>query len=138
MSAYAEGSIAGISLVKDGSACKVLIIDAPAFFSAYQGSTRIAADGTPYTQLHSTGTKGARFGVLMEYMPLTVFAALKLAIDSALAAQQTFNITLSDDLHSINVSALPDYSSGNWITYPTQRLNGNYVAGVTMRFICTA
>jgi hypothetical protein len=135
---YAEGSVAGVALVKDATNLKCQIIDAQNFYSAFVGSTRIAADGTPYTQLLNPGTKGVRFGVLLEFCALSVFTAIKAAIDAALAAETAFNITLADDVHTINVSAVPDFSSGSWIQYPAQRHNAEYVAGVTLRFIATA
>lgn len=138
MSAYAEGSIAGVNITNAGRACKVVIQDGDEFFSEFVGSVRRAADRTPYVQLLNPGTKGAQFGVLIEYMPMSVFASIKSAIDAALAAQSPFNVTLSDDVHSINVSVMPDYSAGQFPTYPAGRLNGFYLKDVTMRFISTA
>lgn len=135
---YAEGEIAGVALLKDSINLKAQILDGGAFFSAFQGSVRRAADGTPYIQVLNTGTKGAAFGVLLEFATLEVVAAIRSAIDAALAASEPFNVTLQDDFHDINASCVPDFSQGNWISYGTQRMNAEYLAGVTLRFISTA
>ncbi len=138
MSAYLEGSIADVDLEVSSKKVKAILLDPGGFFSSYQGSTRIAADGTPYTQLLNVGTKGVRFGILLEYAPLAVLAAIKAAIETALAAQTPFNVDLSDDYNAIDADCVPDFSSGNWITWAGGRMNGDYVKGVEMRFLVTA
>src|SRR5262245_42715071 len=100
MSAYAEGSIAGVNLTSSGRACKVQILDGGSFYSDFVGSNKNASDGTPYTQLQNIGTKGARFGVLLEFIPMSVFNDIKAAINTALGAQSSFNVTLTDDVHT--------------------------------------
>ncbi len=133
---YAEGSVFGVALVKDDVNLKAYIIDGANFYSEFQGSIRKASDGTPYTQLANVGTKGVPFGVLLEFDEIGVFNDIKAAIGLALAASEPGNITLSDDVHSINTSCVPDFP--NWISYPRQRMNAAYVAGVEMRFMSTA
>lgn len=135
---YAEGSIFGVELIKDITRLKCQIIDGAAFYSTFQGSTKNASDGTPYVQLANVGTKGLKFGVLLEFDEIAVFTAIKAAIDAALAASEPGNITLADDVHSINASCVPDFSAGQWISYPAQRMNASYVSQVTMRFEVTA
>ena len=133
---YAEGSVAGRALTKDATNLKAYIIDGANFYSEFQGVNRKASDGTPYTQLAQVGTKGVPFGLLLEFNDIDVFNDIKSAIHAALAASGPFPIVLSDDVHSINVSAVPDFP--NWIQYPKQRMNAAYVAGVEMRFMSTA
>jgi len=138
MSAYLEGSIADVDLEVAGAKVKaVLTAGAGAFFSSYQGSIRRGADGTPYTQLANVGTKGNQFTVLMEFCPLAVLAAIKAAVEAALAAQTPFNVALADDYNSIDADCVPDFSGGEWITIPPGRMNGAYVRGVEMKFLVT-
>jgi hypothetical protein len=138
MSAYLEGSIADVDLEVAGAKVKAILLDPGGFFSSYQGSIRIAADGTPYTQLTNAGTKGVKFGVLLEFAPLAVLAAIQAAIEAALTAQTPFNVDLSDDYSAIDNDCVPDFTAGNWIDFPGGRMNGAYVKGVTLRFMVTS
>jgi len=138
MSAYAEGTIDSVNLAVDSRAVKAIIQDGSAFFSSYQGSVRRGSDGTPFVQLANVGTKGVAFGLLVEFMPMITLLAIKAAVETRLAAGEPFPIALTDDVHTIAVDAVPDFSQGNWITYPGGRLNGSYVKDVLLRFMSTS
>ncbi|HEX8087767.1 MAG TPA: hypothetical protein VF762_02870 [Blastocatellia bacterium] len=94
-------------------------------------NNRISASGNVYTQ--SIGiSAGRRFGVRLDFCPVDVLEDIIAAIKAALDAQDTFNVTLEDDLHSIDVDAVPD---PNWLQYAEQRLTGDQVKGAVLRFL---
>lgn len=131
---YAVGSIAGVDLQDAASTpCKVLILDGANFLSTNVGNVEFAADGTPYLQ-QMTPVAGAAFGALCEYLPPDVLNDIVAAVMAAVAGNTSFNVTLTDDIHTINVSCFPDFTAG-WISYPQQRTNPDVIKDVTFRFI---
>jgi len=129
---YAQGSIAGVSLV-DGDPCRCMILDGARLQSTRYVNQRISASGDVYTQGFSTGGRGAHFGVQLDSIPLAMFTAIVEAINDAIDAMSPFNITLVDDVHVINRDCTIDGS--NWLNYPQQITNERFLNGVTMRFI---
>lgn len=130
---YAEGSIAGAALQNaGGDKFKALILDGANVTSARAINNRTAASGNLYTQT-LTLTVGIPFGVLFEYVDTSVLQDIIAAIQTAVDAQATFNVTLTDDLQTIDLDAVPDGS--RWLSYDKQRTNPNVVKGVTMRFL---
>lgn len=139
MSAYAEGTIAAVSLVGPASAPIKCQLDASAFFDPFEGTITPAADGTQHVQLVAVGTAGKRFAVYFDNLPLTVAAAIKAAVSAALAGGDSFAIVLADDAHSISVDAVPDYSAGQWFSYDDKKRHNNvYLEKVEMRFLSVA
>jgi hypothetical protein len=131
---YAQGSIAGITLQDAGAIpCKVLIQDASAFRQTVAGSTQFAADGTIYTQILEV-TTGRAFGVKVEYIPPDVLNDIIDAINAAIAGGDPFNVTLADDLTTINTDCIPDFAAG-WIKIAEQRTHTDVVKDVVFRFI---
>jgi hypothetical protein len=134
MSAYAEGSIAGVALEDgNGTPCKVLLVDAGNFLPTVTGNTQHAADGTPYTQI-LTVTAGRAFGVRVEYIPPDVLSDIVDAINLAVSGGDPFNVALADDLTSINENCIPDFPAG-WLKIESQRTHPDVVKGVDFRFL---
>lgn len=131
---YAQGSIAGVALEDaNNTPCKVLIIDAANLKPQVIGSTQYAADGTGYTQFLEV-TAGAQFGVRLEFVPPTVLNDVIDAINAALASGGTFNVTLDDDINSINADVTVDFSR-QWVSYPAQRTHPDVVKEAEFRFV---
>lgn len=131
---YAVGSIAGVNL-EDGAStpCKTLILDGANFLSTVTGGSQVAADGTVYTQvLEPVG--GIGFGVRVEFVPPDVLTDIVTAVNAAVGGGNAFNVTLADDIHTINVNAIPDFAAG-WLKYPSQRTNPDVIKDVEFRFI---
>lgn len=132
---YAQGSIAAVPL-EDGSGtpCRVLIIDGANLKPTMIGATQYAADSTPFTQVLAV-TAGAQFGVRCEFIPPGVLNAIIDAINAAsIAGDGSFNVTLDDDIHSINASVIVDHAAG-WVRYASQRTHPDTVKEVEFRFI---
>lgn len=133
---YAQGSIAGVAL-EDASntPCKVLILDGANLLPIVIGSTTYAADGTAYSQILEV-TSGAQFGVKIEYIPPSVFTQIMDAINAALAGSGVFNVTLEDDIQSINKNVTVDFSR-QWVSVAPQRTNESTIKDVEFHFITT-
>jgi hypothetical protein len=134
MSVYLQGSIAGVELENDGGdPCKVLLVDAGNFRQSVAASTQFAADGTPFTQLLPI-TSGRAFGVQIAYIPTEVLDDVIEAVNAAVEAGNAFNVSLADQLTTINHQCLPDFST-NWVKIPAQRIHPEMVKDVELRFI---
>lgn len=133
---YASGSIAGVSLEDGGVPCKTLIVDGANFLSTTTGSSQVAADGTVYVQA-LTPVGGIGFGVRCEFLPPDVLNDIITAVLAAINADNTFNVTLTDDIHSINTSVVPDFDAG-WLRYEAQRTHPDTIKGVDFRFITSS
>jgi hypothetical protein len=131
MPGYATGSIAGIDLQKDGEDLRAVILDGARLLSARAVNNRLSANGNLYTQ-SITLTAGIAFGVRLDYCSVDVLQAILIAIKAAIDSQTGFSVTLEDDLHNINVNAVPDGS--DWLQYPEGRIT-NQVKGVILRFL---
>jgi hypothetical protein len=131
---YAEGSIAGVDLENaSGDKCKVLLLEAGNLRPTVAGSTRFAADGSTVTQ-YLPIIAGRAFGVRIEFIPPDVLDDIKDAINAALEAGSGFNVSLADDVNSVDEDCLPDFSQ-NWLTIEPQRTHEEIIKGVTFRFI---
>lgn len=136
MAAYAQGSIAGVSLVDGAAHFKALLVNAANARLTVVGSTIFAADGTPYTQIMEV-TTGAQFGVKLEYAKTSVVEAIITAVEAAMIATGSFAVVLADDLHSINAQCVPDYAAG-WYSIEPQRTNPDVIKGVEFKFLTAA
>ncbi|MGA9995633.1 MAG: hypothetical protein WBP93_09475 [Pyrinomonadaceae bacterium] len=126
-------SIAGISLVSaDAIPYRVELVDADEFLSAYGGSSIEAADGGVYTQLINVDQRAVHFGLRVPYHEAWKLAAVKAAINTALAAGESFRVTAQDDVVAVDVQCVPDFTA-KWITHESQ--SGGILKGVTYRFI---
>jgi hypothetical protein len=131
---YAQGSIADVDLQDEGGApCKTLLLDAANLKPTVIGSTTYAADGTAYTQILEV-TAGAQFGVKVEFIPPDVLNQIIDAINAALVGGGTFNVTLEDDINSINQDVTVDFSR-QWVVIAPQRTNEQTVKDVEFRFL---
>jgi hypothetical protein len=130
---YAQGSIAGINLEdSEGTPCKVLILDAGNLKPSFVTSSQAAADGTIYSQVLEV-TKGAQFGVKVEFIPPDVLNNIIDAINSAMISSGSFNVTLADDFTSINTDCATD--GNGWVKIAPQRTHEDVVKDVEFRFI---
>jgi len=135
---YAQGSIAGVDLKKDGVNCQCFIVDGGAFKLGLRGSMALAADGSPKVQILVTGQKGIVFGVHLTYFPVSVFDAVLTAIVNAIGGGSTFVVALQDELHTINHNCTWDFSAApNGPTYPEQRTSAESIKDVTLRLVTT-
>jgi hypothetical protein len=131
---YAQGSIAGVDLQDaEGTPCKVLLLDAGNLKPTVIGSTTFAADGTAYTQILEVAT-GQQFGVKIEFIPPDVLNQIIDAINAALVGSGTFNVTLADDLNSINSDVTVNFAA-QWVTIAPQRTHPEVVKDVEFRFL---
>jgi hypothetical protein len=130
---YASGSVAGVSLSVGGDDCKALILDGANLWLQRAITNTVALDGTVYTQTVNLSGKGQRFGVRIEFIPPDVLGDIVDAIAAAVDGNTPFNVTLEDDLHSVDTDCVPDGS--DWLKYPEQRTNETTIKGVTMRFL---
>lgn len=130
---YAQGSIAGVDLESSaGVPCKVVILDGANLKTSRAVNNRVSAGGTLYTQT-MTITAGRRFGVRLEFCPVDVLASIITAVNAALDDQDTFNVSVADDINDIDTNAVPD--GNEWLKYEPQRTNEHYIKGVEMRFL---
>lgn len=131
---YAQGEICGVALEDaNNTPCKVLLLDAANLKPAVIGQTTHAADGTAYHQILEV-TAGAQFGVKVEFVPPDVLNNIIDAINAALIGGGTFNVTLEDDINSINQDVTVDFSR-QWVSYPAQRTHPDVVKDVEFRFL---
>jgi hypothetical protein len=131
---YAQGSICGVDLEDaNGTPCKVLLLDAANLKPQVIGATTYAADGTGYTQILEV-TAGAQFGAKIEFIPPDVLNNIIDAINAALAGGGSFNVTLQDDINSINQDVTVDFSR-QWLSYPAQRTNEDVVKDAEFHFV---
>lgn len=133
---YAVGSIAGVDLVDASSTpCKVLILDAGNLKPTFASNTIFAADSTAYAQVLEV-TAGAQFGVKVEYAPPSVLNSIIDAINSAMISDGFFNVTLQDDVNSINTNCTVDGNA--WLKVAPQRTHEDVVKDVEFRFLTVA
>lgn len=130
---YAQISIAGEDAESGGVDCKALILDGGKFKPQTIGQNTFAADGTVITQL-ATISKGVAFGIKFEFIPPNVLNSILSAIETALSGAGNFNVTATDDLHSINENCVPDFAAG-FVEYPEQRTSDITIKSVILRFI---
>jgi hypothetical protein len=131
---YAEGSIAGVSLQNaGGTKFKCLLLDMGNFRPTLAGNTEFAADSTPWTQVQAVAG-GRAFGALLEYADPGVVTNIIAAINAAVLAGNSFNVTLADDLNSINENCIPDFATG-WLKIVAQRTHTDVVKGIEFRFL---
>jgi len=133
---FATGSVAGVAL-EDGNStpCRALILDGANTKITATGSNQFAASGRVYTQaFEPENGAGAAFGVRIEFLPPDVLNDILEAIMAAIAAGDSFNVTLEDDIHSISADCTLDFSQ-KAIDYPAQRTNETTVRDLTLRFI---
>lgn len=132
----AVGSIAGVALENSAAIpCKAMLLDVGNFKPTFSGNTQFAADGTPYTQILEI-TAGRTFGVRIEFIPPDVLNDIVDAINAAVAAGDSFNVTLQDDLTSINENCIPDFAAG-WLKIEAQRTHEDIVKNIEFRFLTT-
>jgi hypothetical protein len=130
---YGQGSIAGVDLEdSSGTPCKVLLVDAANFKATFVSSTTFAADGTPFTQVLEIAT-GQGFGVRVEYIPPDVLNDIVEAVNAAMLGSGSFNVTLADDVNSINSNCIVD--GNGWLKIEPQRTNESVIKGVDFRFM---
>jgi len=130
---YAVGSIAGVALESGGVDCKTLILDGANLRATATANTQVAADGEVHTQVLEVG-KGAAFGAKCEFIPPDVLTDIVDAINTAVAAGNSFTVSLQDDIQTIDVEVMPDFAAG-WLRYPEQRTNTTTIKDVVFRFI---
>lgn len=129
---YAEGEIAGVELADGSTPCKVLLTDAGNLKPSFVSATTFAADGTPYTQVLEIAT-GQSFGVRVEFIPPDVLNDVIDAVNAAMLGSGSFNVTLQDDVNSINSNCIVDGNA--WLKIEPQRTNESVIKGVEFRFI---
>lgn len=132
---WAQGEIAGVSLIHEGDPVRCDILDGAKTQSNRFVNQRIGADGTVYTQGFSTDGKGVKFGVHFPNIPVDMFRNLIDNVNAAVDAGDSFDVSLTDDIHTISYSCTKD--GNDYLVYPSQRTNEQIVDDVTFRFIST-
>lgn len=132
---WATGSIAGISLDFHGDPCRCVVLDGARLQSRRFVNQRRGADGTVYTQFFDNEGRGINFGVRLDYAPVQVLRDIIEQINSAIDNNEPFRIELEDDFQTVNADCTIDGSE--WLTYPDQTTNEQFLANVTMRFVTT-
>lgn len=132
---WAQGSIADVSLDVSGDPCKCFILDGARLQSRRFVNQRRGADGTVYTQGFDTEGLGVRFGVRLEFAPVTTLQSIIANINSAIDNNETFRVQLQDDFQTVDADCTIDGSE--WLNYPDQITNEQFFANVVMRFITT-
>lgn len=132
---WAQGSVAGISLVSSGDPCKCLILDGPRLQSRRFVNQRRGADGTVFTQGFDTGGRGANFGIRLDFAPVQMLLDIIEQINFAIDNNESFRVELEDDFQSVSADCTVDGS--DWLNYPDQITNERFFANVTMRFVTT-
>lgn len=136
MKSWAQGSIAGVSLFVAGDPSRCTILDGASLQPRRFVNQRRASDGSVYQQGFDTAGAGAQFGVRFEQLSVDIFRRIIDAVNSALDANEPFPVALEDDVHSVDADCKADFSRGeNWLSYPEQRTNDQFILNVTMRFI---
>lgn len=130
---YAVGSIAGVALLSSTDVpCKVLVLDGANLKTARAVNARASANGNLYVQSMPLSA-GLRFGVRLDFAPVDVLGSIITAINAALDAGDSFNVTLTDDINEIDTDAVVE--GNDWLKYEAGRTNPNYIKGVEMRFL---
>lgn len=131
---YAEGSIAGQSLVDSASdPCRALIIDGGNLDPSRIVNVRVGSaggSGSIDAQIFDDSGVGRRFGVKFESIPNALYGDIVDAINTSVEAGNPFNVTLDDNLHSINTNCWLESSP----TTQEQRTS-QYADGIVFRFI---
>lgn len=135
MKSWAQGSIAGVSLVHEGDPVRCDIIDGAKTQSRRFVNIRTGADGTQYIQGFDTEGRGAKFGVRFPNIPIDMLRNIIANINSAIDSADSFSVTLADDFHDFDLSCTIDGS--DWLQYSPQRTNEQILDDVTMRFSST-
>lgn len=132
---WAQGSIAGVSLIHEGDPVRCDIIDGARTQSRRFVNIRTSSDGTQYVQGFDTEGRGAKFGVHFPNIPLDMLQNIIDNINAAIDAGDSFDVALTDDFHFIELSCTIDGTE--FLSYPAQRTNEQILDDVTMRFSST-
>jgi hypothetical protein len=134
MSHYVEGSIAGVTLATGGGdKFKALLLNAENLHQQTVGVQQFAADGEVHVQL-LTVSKGQSFGIRFEFIDTDVLQDILDAIETAMSGAGLFNVTVADDLTSVNTNCQPDYAAAAF-KIESQRTHEDVVKGIEFRFI---
>lgn len=123
-----EAEIAGIVF----TGCRADILDGNEFSSPFRGSLDWANNGRADSQIVNVGVRGNLFGVqILSNEVLKVKDALA-AINTAIAAQNTFPVKLTDEMYSINHLCDVDWNQ-KWFVHGKAR--EGWIENVTFRFV---
>ena len=104
--------IAGVTF----SGCRVILLDAEKFLSAYVGSVAWANSGKANAQIVNVGVKGNAFGLQMDTAEVSKLLTLADNTETAESTLGTFGVQVVDDMYSFNVNCIKDYTQ-KWITH---------------------
>lgn len=130
---YAVGSIAGVNLIVAGEDCKAVIEGGGAFDLGYAGSNSRGTEGKVFTEYFSGPAKP--FAILFEYASISLMQAVVTAIRAAIAAPDTFVVSVHDDKTTINHHCVWNFDAAKFgPEFPAQRTNPVYVKNYRLHF----
>lgn len=112
--------------------CRVELLDGGQFKSQNVGSVDWANDGTPHVQTVNRGVKGIQFGLRMISAEGTKLSDVFDEIETLEATQDGIRLQVTDGIFTIDVLAVPDYST-DWFTF--EKHSEGWYENVTLRFI---
>ena len=123
-----QAEIAGVSF----TGCRVEIIDGEAFASPHRGSVEWANSGLADFQTVNVGVKGNAFGLSMLSNEIADIQAAVAAINTAIGNGELFQVTVVDEMYSIDVMCSVDWSQ-QWFKHG--RPAEGWVENVVFRFV---
>lgn len=116
-----------------GIPCKLEVSGLEALLLAYQGSTAIAADGTPYAFVQSNAeAQGSPISVRIETITAAVLSSLKTLFNAALAGSTTLTVTVNGDLGNFSVGCQPLFPTP---ISPSGKFRNGRIFDVTLNLI---
>jgi hypothetical protein len=139
---YAVGSIAGVALQDAGGRnARIDVLDGEQLTITAASASVLAIDFTVHTQVAVNSKKGIHFGVHVALLSIAKYQAIIAAIQTALLASSTFNVTLADSgtdkTDNINLNCVPDFAANNGKVANRGALTNVYLKDVVFRFIVT-
>lgn len=120
-----------------GRACRIDVIGGEAFANTLVGDSVEALDLTVHTQLLARTGSGVHFGAHVAQLPVSKVMAIVAAMQAAIAAGNSFNVTLADSagVDDINVSCVPDFAALSGSFYKRGGMSAGYMKDVIFQFI---
>jgi hypothetical protein len=137
---WASGSIAGVALVDGGGRdCRIDVGGAEALRSRYTGKASVDLNFGLHLQLADVARRDVRLQVKIAQLLIAKRDSIITAIEAAVAAGNTFNVTLGDanGVDAINDFCLPDYEAAGGRLFTRGGFSGGYIKDCVFNFVTT-
>lgn len=121
--------IAGVNL----TGCRVELINAEKFLSAYVGSDVWANDGTVDSQIVNIGHKGKVFGVRIFSSEEADLLSIASTVETAVAGLTTFVVNIVHGIYTVNHYCQRPFGQTKWIVH--SKNSEGWVEDITLTLI---